>query len=120
MGRLEGRVAVVTGGASGIGEATVRRFLTEGARGVVIGDLQREVGESVALELGPRVSFVHCDVSREDDVARLVHRAVDEYGRLDVMFNNAGFGGAFGPVDTISEEDFDLTIDVLRRVCCSA
>jgi NAD(P)-dependent dehydrogenase (short-subunit alcohol dehydrogenase family) len=115
MGRMNGRVAVVTGGASGIGEATVRLFLDEGAQGVVVGDLQREVGEELARELGPAVAFVHSDVSREDDVAILVDEAVNRYGRLDVMFNNAGFGGAFGPIDTISVDDFDLSIDVLLK-----
>lgn len=115
MGRMTGKIAVVTGGASGIGESTVRRFLDEGAAGVVIGDLQREVGAELASELGAAVTFVHCDVSREDDVAMLVDEAFDRHGQLDVMFNNAGFGGAFGPIDTISVEDFDLSIDVLLK-----
>ncbi|MET0829608.1 MAG: SDR family oxidoreductase [Microbacterium sp.] len=115
MKRLEGKVAVVTGGASGIGEASTRLFLEEGAAAVVVGDLQREIGLELAEELGPRVTFVHCDVSRESDVAGLVERAANDHGRLDIMFNNAGFGGAFGPIDSISEADFDLSIDVLLK-----
>ena len=115
MGRMDGKVAVVTGGASGIGEATVRRFVQEGARAVVIGDLQHEVGEDLAAELGATVSVLHCDVTREADVAALVDSAVDRFGRLDVMFNNAGFGGAVGPIDTMSVDDFDLTVDVLLK-----
>ena len=115
MGRMDGKVAVVTGGASGIGEATVRRFVQEGARAVVIGDLQHEVGEDLAAELGATVSVLHCDVTREADVAALVDSAVARFGRLDVMFNNAGFGGAVGPIDTMSVDDFDLTVDVLLK-----
>jgi NAD(P)-dependent dehydrogenase (short-subunit alcohol dehydrogenase family) len=115
MSRLDGKVAVVTGGASGIGKATARLFLAEGARGVVIGDMQRDVGESVVHELGPKALFVECDVSHEEAVSGLVRLATEEFGRIDVMFNNAGFGGASGPIDSISESDFNLTIDVLLK-----
>lgn len=75
-GRLAGKVAVITGGASGMGLATVRRFVGEGAR-VVVGDLQAEPGAALARELGPDVTFQLTDVSREADVAALVERAVD-------------------------------------------
>ncbi|MPY95260.1 MAG: SDR family oxidoreductase, partial [Acidimicrobiia bacterium] len=113
-GRLEGKVAVVTGGASGIGAATVELFVAEGAR-VVIGDLQGEVGEEVAGSLGERASFLPCDVSKEDQVKALVDEAVSRFGRLDCIYNNAGFGGAIGPVESITEDDFDLTFDVLLK-----
>lgn len=110
-GRLEDRVAVVTGGASGIGEATVRRFVSEGAR-VVIADVQRERGEALGAELGPAVVFVPTDVSREDAVAAAVETAVSRFGSLDVMFNNAGIIGALGPIGGLTVEDFRFTMDV--------
>lgn len=110
-GRLEGRVAVVTGGASGIGEAATRRFVDEGAR-VVIGDIQDVRGQELAAELGDAVAFEHCDVTAEDDVASLVDAAVERFGQLDVMMNNAGIVGARGPLVTTPESEFRATIDV--------
>ncbi len=114
MSRLDGKVAVVTGGASGIGRATVERFVAEGAR-VVVADRDADRGEAVAGALGEAATFVATDVTVEDDVAGAVAVAVDRWGRLDVMFNNAGFGGALGPITTTSVEDFDLTFDVLVK-----
>lgn len=91
--RLEDRVALITGGASGIGLATAERFLEEGAR-VVIADLSREGGEAAVAALGAkrrgRLEAVACDVSRPDAVARLVEGIVARHGRIDVLFNNAG------------------------------
>src|SRR3954471_16283578 len=113
-GALEGKVAVITGGASGIGAATAELFIAEGAR-VVIGDMQAEVGEETAGRLGGDCAFRPCDVSREADVAALIGEATRRWGRLDVLYNNAGFGGAMGPVESISEDDFDLTFDVLLK-----
>lgn len=112
MARLDGKVVVITGGASGIGAATAQLFVAEGAR-VVIGDLQADLGAEVAADLGTSATFRRCDVSREEDVASLVQEAVNRWGRLDCIFNNAGFGGAIGPVSSISEDDFDLSFDVL-------
>ncbi|GAA3742213.1 NAD(P)-dependent dehydrogenase (short-subunit alcohol dehydrogenase family) [Spinactinospora alkalitolerans] len=117
-GRLAGRVAVVTGGAAGIGEGTVRRFHAEGAK-VVLADLQDAAGQALADELGPDALFVRTDVTREEDVAALVDTAVDRFGRLDVMFNNAGIMGAVGPIDATRLADVDVTIAVnLRGVVC--
>lgn len=110
-GRLQGHVAAITGGASGIGAATTRRFVEEGAS-VVIGDIQDDLGEALAAELGDAVTFVHCDVTVEDDVARLVDTAVERYGQLDVMMNNAGIVGARGPIATTPESEFRRTIDI--------
>ena len=115
MGRLDGKVAVVTGGASGMGAATVRRFVAEGAK-VVIADLQEDKANAIVLELGAdNVAFQRVDVTQEADVATAVDVATDRWGRLDVMFNNAGFGGVLGPIDSISEAEFDLTFDVLLK-----
>lgn len=113
-GRLDGKVAVITGGASGIGEGTVRRFHAEGAR-VVIGDVQDERGKELAQELGERTTYASADVTDEAAVALLVDTAVDRFGRLDVMFNNAGIIGAVGPIDRTRMADADLTIAVNLR-----
>ena len=82
MGRLEGKVAVITGGASGIGEASVRRFVGEGCK-VVIADLQHERGERLAAELGAVAAFVRTDVTLESDVAAAIALAQSRFGRLD-------------------------------------
>mgnify|MGYP003700724487 CR=1 FL=1 len=114
MAELEGKAAVVTGGASGIGEATVRLFVEEGAK-VVIADMQRDRGEALAAELGDAAVFVACEVRQEDQVKAAVDAAVGRWGRLDCMFNNAGFGGALGLYEEISAEEFDMTFDVLVK-----
>lgn len=119
--RFEGRVAVVTGGSSGIGRATVLRLLDEGAS-VVVADYNETTGAALVDEVGARstgdekrLRFVRTDVSQEADVERAVATAVDEFGRLDVMVNNAGLGGAFGPVESIEVDDWDFTFGVLVR-----
>ena len=111
-GRLEGKVAVITGGASGIGEATVRRFVEEGAS-VVIADLQEEAGRALQSELGASTRFIRCNVTAEADVAAAVDLAVSEFGRLDIMFNNAGVVGAIGPIADTTADSWNFTIDVL-------
>ena len=106
MFSLEGKVAVVTGGASGIGEATARRFARAGAR-VVIGD----IADASALAKEVKGLAVHADVSREADVANLLETAVREFGRLDVVVNNAGIGaGTF--LASLSEEELDAVLNV--------
>ena len=114
MSSLDGRVAIITGGASGIGAATAELFVAEGAK-VLIADMQAERGEEMAASLGESAAFHHVDVTKEDDVAAAVDAAVDRWGGLDIMFNNAGFGGALGPIETTTVEDFDLTFDVLVK-----
>ncbi len=106
MGRLDGKVAVVTGGASGIGAAIVDRFVEEGAD-VVVADLQ-DAGGTVGR-------FCRTDVTSESDVAAAVDLAVSAFGRLDVMVNNAGIVGAVGPIAETSEASFDQTIGVLLK-----
>ncbi|HUV54243.1 MAG TPA: glucose 1-dehydrogenase [Candidatus Krumholzibacteriaceae bacterium] len=112
MGRLDDKVAVITGGASGIGEASVRLFAAEGAE-VVVADIQDERGGRLASELG--AEYVHTDVTLEADVEAAVSHAVDVFGRLDCMFNNAGIAGAVGPIESVTVEAFDRTVAVLLR-----
>lgn len=114
MGRLEGKVAVITGGASGIGEGTVRLFAEEGAR-VLIADIQDARGEKLAEELGPATSYCHTDVAREEDVRGAIAQAVAKWRQLDVMFNNAGIGGVSGPIESTDMEEYDRTMGVLLR-----
>jgi NAD(P)-dependent dehydrogenase (short-subunit alcohol dehydrogenase family) len=108
---LSGKVAVVTGGASGIGRASVERFVTEGAR-VVIADVDEGRGEELAAELGDDTTFTRCDVSSADDVQAAVDLAVERFGGLDVMFNNAGIGSKFDRLLDNDLSDFDTVIGV--------
>lgn len=114
MGRLENRVAVITGGASGIGEATVRRFVEEGAA-CVVADLQVDRGQALAAELGDSARFAEVDVAREADVSAAVDAAVEHFGRLDCVFNNAGVVGVVGPIAETDVEAWDRTIAILLR-----
>ncbi len=117
MGRLDGKVAIITGSASGMGRATAIRFAGEGAA-VVIADLNVEGGEAAVRdckENGGRAVFQKADVSAESEIKALVARAIKEFGRLDVMYNNAGVGGAVGPLENISVEDWDKSQAVLLR-----
>ncbi|GAA3823188.1 3-oxoacyl-ACP reductase [Nocardioides panacisoli] len=124
MGRIQDRVAVVTGGCSGIGLATVRRFAAEGAK-VVVGDIDDTAGKAVVDELGAEVAtYVHVDVTSKDEVDALFQTAKDTYGSVDIAFNNAGIS----PPEDDSILDTDL--DAWRRVqevnltsvylCCKA
>jgi NAD(P)-dependent dehydrogenase (short-subunit alcohol dehydrogenase family) len=113
-GRLENKVAVITGAASGIGEATARMFVREGAR-VIVADLQDDAGRAVAADLGAAAHFVHCDVTSEDDIAAAVDAAVSEFGRLDVMFANAGIVGVIGRIAETPADAWDRTVSVLLR-----
>ncbi len=113
-GRVSGKVAVITGAASGLGEATARLMHAEGAS-VVLTDIQDDRGQRVAAELGDRARYLHCDVSAEADVADAVDTAVREFGRLDCMFNNAGIIGAHGGIDEIPLEEYEFTMAVLLR-----
>jgi NAD(P)-dependent dehydrogenase (short-subunit alcohol dehydrogenase family) len=120
-GRLEGKVAVITGGCSGIGLATVRRFAQEGAK-VVIGDLDDATGEALAAEVGG--AYRHCNVADKADVDRLFATAKERFGSVDVAFNNAGIS----PPD--DDSILDTELDAWRRVqevnltsvylCCKA
>jgi len=118
-GRIEGKVAVITGGASGMGRATALRFCAEGAL-VVVGDYNEPNGKQFLVDAaeagyGDAVRFIRTDVSEEADVEAMIKMATEEFGRLDIVFNNAGVGGAFGPITHIEVEDWDYTFGVLCK-----
>ena len=110
-GRLAGKVAVITGATSGIGEATALLFGREGAS-VVVSGRNGARGEEIAAAIGSGAVFHEADVRAEDDVARLVDVAVSRFGRLDVLFNNAGAPVA-GDIDTVTEADVDHAMRLL-------
>ncbi len=117
--RLKNKIAVITGGASGMGLATVNRFLKEGAC-VVIADFNVTTGTAAveaanAAGYAGKVSFVRTDVAREEAIEAMLQHAVDQYGGLDILFNNAGVGGAIGPLTETSVSDWDYTFDVLAK-----
>jgi len=109
--RLDGKVAVITGATSGIGEATARLFAAESASLVIAGRAV-DKGEALARELGPNVVFQRADVMREADIAALVDTAVARFGRLDCLFNNAGALDR-STLDSVSEEEFASTMKLL-------
>lgn len=118
-GRLEGKIAVITGGGSGIGRDSVLRFLAEGAK-VVASDVNDRTGQetldlAAAQGFGSNVVFQKTDVSDEAQVAAMVDRAKSEFGRLDIVFNNAGYPGALGTIDKINADQWDKTFSVLVR-----
>lgn len=108
---LAGRVAIVTGGASGLGRATVERFAEEGAR-VVIADVDAEAGKALASELGPAVAFQPTDVADADEVQHAVDLAVEDLGGLHIMVNDAGIGGSHRPFLEDDFRDFGRTMAV--------
>jgi NAD(P)-dependent dehydrogenase (short-subunit alcohol dehydrogenase family) len=117
MGKLDGKVAVITGAASGMGRATAIRFAQEGAA-VVVADLNSQGGELVVSEIAAakgRAVFQRTDVISEDDIKALINRAVKEFGRLDITYNNAGVGGATGRIESLKSEDWDKTFHILTR-----
>lgn len=109
--RLQGKVAIITGATSGIGEATARRFVAEGAT-VIMAGRSSERGEALAKELGERALFQPADVMREADIAALVDTAQARFGRLDCMFNNAG-GNTPGALETVTEQEVDYAMKLL-------
>ncbi|KAJ1394554.1 Short-chain dehydrogenase/reductase SDR [Sesbania bispinosa] len=113
--RLQGKVALITGGASGIGEATAKLFLRHGAN-VIIADIQDDLGRSLCHG-NPNVSYVHCDVTNDSDVQTAVSAAVSRYGKLDILFSNAGIIGnaANTSILTVDHADLKRVLDV--NVC---
>ena len=115
MGRLDGKVALITGGARGMGASHVERFVAEGAR-VVVGDVRDDLGESVVAKLGDAARYLHHDVTSESDWDAAVSLAVAEFGGLDILVNNAGIV-LFAPLASMSVEDFRRVLDVNATGC---
>lgn len=113
-GRLAGKVAVITGAASGIGRGTVELFVREGAR-VIGGDLQDDKGARMAEELGDAFRYMRCDVTEETEVKAAIDLAVSTWGKLDILFNNAGTGGARETVEDVTAEGFDSVLHLHVR-----
>jgi len=110
MGRLTNKVALVTGGARGLGEAHARRFIAEGAR-VLITDVLDEEGGKLAKSLGAAASYLHHDVASEAEWGKAIRTAVAAFGNINILVNNAGIV-LRGPIETFSESDYRKVIDV--------
>jgi NAD(P)-dependent dehydrogenase (short-subunit alcohol dehydrogenase family) len=113
-GRLDGKVALITGGASGLGFAACELFVSEGAS-VLVADVQQERGLAITRELGERTGFVHSDVREESDVAASMAHAVERFGGLDVAYHSAGAVGDLGTVEDITVDGWDQTQSLLLR-----
>ncbi|GLJ33736.1 hypothetical protein SUGI_0678240 [Cryptomeria japonica] len=110
--RLLGKVAIITGGSGGIGEATVRLFANHGAK-VIIADIADEAGIKLAEFLSPWATYIHCDVSKEQDVSSTVDLAMEMHGKLDIMYNNAG--NIDSPKTSVGEydmQDFERVMNI--------
>ncbi|XP_004493067.1 zerumbone synthase-like isoform X2 [Cicer arietinum] len=110
--RLEGKVAIITGSASGLGKATAHEFVQHGAQ-VIIADTDTKLGPQVAKQLGPSAQYVECDVTVEAQIEEAVNVAITNYGKLDIMYNNAGITGPISP-PSITELDLDEFDKVMR------
>ncbi|GAB4856309.1 hypothetical protein Ancab_014237 [Ancistrocladus abbreviatus] len=106
--RLEGKVAIITGGASGLGACTAKLFVRHGAK-VIIADVQDDLGVSLCNDLGSEnISYVHCDVTSDSQVENLVDTAISKYGKLDIMYNNAGIAGQIHKSTILEAENDDF------------
>jgi NAD(P)-dependent dehydrogenase (short-subunit alcohol dehydrogenase family) len=114
LGRLDGKVALITGAASGIGLGTVELFLREGAR-VVAADVQDEKGAMLERRFPDTLRYIRCDVTEESQIAAACALAASAFGGLDILFNNAGHGGMPGGVDAMTAEGWDATFALLVR-----
>ncbi|MCF6165427.1 3-oxoacyl-(acyl-carrier protein) reductase [Furfurilactobacillus rossiae] len=110
--RLSGKVAIVTGAAAGIGQAIAEAFVKEGAKVVVTADHNVDGGQKVASKLGDAGLFVQQNVVKEDDWKKVISAAEDNFGKVDIVVNNAGIGGKNGPVEDLSLADWQQVIDV--------
>lgn len=121
---LEGKVAIVTGGAKGIGQAIAQNYIEHGAK-VLIGDLADESGRNTAQQLGAKAAFFHCDISSPEQVQAMVDTAIERFGRLDIMINNAAYN-PIKPEERVPTHQYSLDIfrkmidvDVNGTFCCS-
>ena len=112
--RFDGKTVVITGAASGIGAEAARLFASEGAI-VFASDIDDEGGKALEQEAGGDVRYRHCDVNSTEDIRKLMDGAAQETGGIDVVFNNAGAGGARPSIDEIEPDEWDLTMDLLLR-----
>lgn len=112
QGRLEGKVAVITGGASGIGRGAVDLFVAEGAK-VIVGDIQDDKGARIEEDYKGKAFYIHTDVSDEREVQAMIDLATMKFGHLDCIFNNAGYVGHGGGVVDVTPEGFRETMDIL-------
>ena len=113
MGKLDGKVALITGSGSGIGRETAILFAKEGAK-IVVGDYVPAGGNQTVEMIkgaGGEASFIEVDVSKSDQIQRMVKTAIDKYGRIDILYNNAGIQGPIAPVADIPEEEWFKTLD---------
>ncbi len=113
-GRLEGKVAVITGAASGIGLATLELFVAEGAK-VIAADVQDGIGQALQDQHPGCVKFAHCDVTQLPQLKAAIDLAATQYGGLDILFNNAGRGGSTAGIETFDAEGWDMTHALLLR-----
>ncbi|EPE09522.1 short-chain dehydrogenase reductase family [Ophiostoma piceae UAMH 11346] len=114
MSRLQGKVAIVTGAASGFGKGIAAKFIGEGAR-VIIADLSADAGQAAAAELGDNCAFLQGDVTKAADWQALLQLATDKFGGLDIVINNAGATYANKPTMQVTEKEFDLVFNVNVR-----
>jgi NAD(P)-dependent dehydrogenase (short-subunit alcohol dehydrogenase family) len=119
MKALEGKVAVITGSTGGIGARTAQLFVAEGAR-VVIAGRREEIGRRTAQALGDAATFIRTDVTRESDVEAMIAHAVQTFGRIDCLMNNAGIGSGYQDIDKVDLERFDAAIAVHVRAPLAA
>jgi len=114
MGLLDGKIAIITGGTSGIGTATAELFVAEGAKVVFTGRRKAE-GEAVAKRIGSRATFIPADATSEADWERVIKATLDQHGRLDALFNNAGGPAPTGSIESVPVAGFDAAMALLVR-----
>ena len=115
-GRLDGKVAIITGGTSGMGAATAAMYVAEGAR-VMVAGRRRDAGQEIVDRLGENAAFSAGDVTVEADVAALVGATVDRWGRVDILFNNAGIGREYRTVENFDSDEFLADVWTLVGSC---
>lgn len=120
---LKGKVALITGGTTGIGLATARLYLENGVKVVIAGRRQEQGNVALAAlrKISPDITFIRTDVSKSNEVQHLISETVRIYGKLDIAFNNAGIEGHFAPIDEMPEEEFDSVIGINVKgvwLCC--
>ena len=114
MGRLDGKVAVITGATSGIGLKTAELFAAEGAF-VAIAGRRKEEGDAIQKSIGPNALFVKTDVLQEEEIVNLIESSVERFGRIDAFFCNAGSGGVLQKISEIKDSEFDRSVDILLK-----